>query len=122
MRSYEIVIIFDAGLDESNIGEILENVSEQIRSKGGKPGKSEHWGKRRFTYEISGKFEGYYVVLEVSSSPEAVSEASRSLSLIDEVIRHKVIRIPDEVAGRQYKPVLGSTQGISENPAVALNQ
>lgn len=101
MRPYEIVIIFDAGLDESAIRTLVDNAAETLRSAGGNPGKVDHWGKRRFAYNLAGRWEGYYVILEVTAPPEAVAEVSRILSLADEVIRHKVVRIPEAVAGRE---------------------
>ncbi len=122
MRTYEIVIIFDASLDEDNVREVLDNVSNIIRSKGGNPGRMEHWGKRRFAYELAGRMEGYYVIFDVTAPSDAVSEASRALSLIDEVLRHKVLRIPDEVAGRQFKPVVGATLTSSQVPTVTAEK
>ena len=101
MRPYEIVIIFDAGLDESAIRQVVDHASETLRTRGGNPGKVDHWGKRRFAYNLAGRWEGYYVILEVTAPPEAVTEVGRILSLADEVIRHKVVRIPEAVAGRE---------------------
>ena len=43
--------------------------------------------------------EGYYVVLQASAEPAAMDELHRVLSLADEVIRHKVLRIPEKVYG-----------------------
>jgi small subunit ribosomal protein S6 len=53
------------------------------------------WGKRRLAYEIGHKSEGWYVLVEVTGEPAALAELDRMLSLADEVIRHKVIRLPD---------------------------
>jgi len=100
MRPYEVVIIFDAGLEEEVIGSVLDRASETVRSHGGTTGRVERWGRRRFAYELAHRQEGYYVLLEVNGPPEAVAELDRVLSLADEVLRHKTIRIPDAVAGR----------------------
>ena len=45
------------------------------------------------------RWEGYYVVLQAKAEPAAMDELHRVLSLADEVIRHKVLRIPEEVYG-----------------------
>jgi small subunit ribosomal protein S6 len=100
MRPYEVVIILDAGLEEDAINAVLDRAVAAIRSRGGNPGRTERWGRRRFAYEVKHRHEGYYVLLEFTAEPEAVSELDRVLFLADEVIRHKTIRIPDEVAGR----------------------
>ena len=57
------------------------------------------WGKRRLAYEIKKRAEGYYVVIQARSEPPAMAELHRTLSLADEVIRHKVLRIPEAAYG-----------------------
>ena len=44
------------------------------------------------------KREGYYVVVEFSGEPETVAALDRMLGLADEVVRHKVVRLPDHTA------------------------
>ncbi len=92
MRPYEIVIIFDASLDEAVIRSHIDRVTEHVRSKGGTPGHVDRWGKRSFAYELKHRHEGYYVLVEVMAEPEVVAEVDRMLALSDEVLRHKVIR------------------------------
>ena len=41
------------------------------------------------------KREGYYVVVEFTGEPETVAALDRMLGLADEVVRHKVVRLPD---------------------------
>ncbi len=68
---------------------------EVIRSTGGTPGAIDRWGKRSFAYEVNHKREGYYLVIEFVSEPETVSALDRMLGLADEVVRHKVVRLPE---------------------------
>jgi small subunit ribosomal protein S6 len=100
MRPYEVMIIFEASLEEEGIRAGIDRATDLIKAKGGNPGRVDRWGKRRFAYELRHRSEGHYVVLEASASPEAMAELDRMLHLADEVIRHKVIRLPDKVAGR----------------------
>ncbi len=95
MRPYEVMIIFDASLEEETIRAAVDRFAELIRSRGGTPGKVDRWGRRRFAYEVNHRWEGYYMLLEASAEPEVMQELHRTLSLADEVIRHKVVRIPD---------------------------
>ena len=48
-----------------------------------------------FAYEVNHKREGYYVVVEFTAEPETVAALDRMLTLADEVVRHKVVRLPD---------------------------
>lgn len=99
MRPYEVMIILDAGLEEDAIRGVLDRSVELLRSRGANPGRVDRWGRRRFAYEVNHKSEGYYVRLEVSGEPPALADLDRALHLADEVVRHKVIRLPDAVAG-----------------------
>lgn len=101
MRPYEVVIIFDADLDEETIRSVTDRSVEQITSGGGEPGRVEHWGKRRFAYEMKRRTEGYYVVVEAVCEPETMQQLDRVLSLADEVLRHRVVQVPESVYGKR---------------------
>ena len=100
MRPYEVMIIFEAGLEEDGIRAGLDRVTELVQSRGGAIGRVDRWGRRRFAYELDHRTEGYYAVIEMTIEPNVVAELDRMLHLADDVIRHKVIRIPESVAGR----------------------
>ena len=99
LRPYEVMIILDADLDEETIRAAVERWLALIESGGAERGHVDYWGKRRLAYEVKRKSEGYYVVLQARAEPPAMDELHRSLSLADEVIRHKVLRIPEKVYG-----------------------
>ncbi len=115
MRAYEVMVILDPGLEEDAARGVTDRALELLRSRGANPGRVDHWGKRRLAYEIKHKLEGYYVLIDVSGEPAALSELDRMLSLADEVIRHKVIRLPDSVTERR-RPVPAAA---AEAPAEA---
>jgi small subunit ribosomal protein S6 len=104
MRPYEVVVIFDAGLEEDAIRALVGQATSVITSNGGTTGRVDYWGRRRFAYELHHKAEGYYVLIEASAEPAAIADLDRMLHLADEVIRHKVIRLPDGPTGRGRKP------------------
>ena len=99
MRPYEVMVIFDADLEEETIRSAVASSIESIKAKGGEPGQTDFWGKRRFAYELKHRWEGYYVVFQAKAEPAAMDELHRTLSLADEVLRHKVLRIPEHVYG-----------------------
>jgi small subunit ribosomal protein S6 len=101
MRPYESMIIFDPEAEESAVTAVLDRAVEAVKANGGIPGTLDRWGKRTLAYEIGKKREGYYVVLEYTAEPKASADLDRLLKLADEVIRYKVIRLPDKVAGRR---------------------
>ena len=104
MRPYEIMVILDAGLEEDAIRQSVDRATELITSRGGTVGRVDRWGKRRFAYELHHRWEGYYVVVQATSEPAVVAELDRMLHLADEVIRHKVIHLPDAAVGQGSRP------------------
>ena len=103
MRPYEVMIIFDVDLDEETIRSTVQTHRDQLTAAGAQNGDVDFWGRRRFAYELKRKWEGYYVVLQTRAEPAAMNEMSRALSLSDEVLRHKVLRIPEVTYG-QLRP------------------
>ena len=99
MRPYEVMVIFNAELEDQAVRDAVNGSVELIKGMGAEPGYIDFWGKRRLAYEINHKTEGYYVVMQAMSEPAAMAELHRTLSLSDDVIRHKVLRIPAEVYG-----------------------
>ena len=104
MRPYEVVVIIDAGLDDDVIKAQIDKATELIRSRGGTPNRVDRWGKRRFAYELKHRWDGYYALIDVTAEPAVMAELDRMLHLADEVVRHKIIRVPDVVAGRAPRP------------------
>ena len=109
MRPYEVMVIFDADLEEETIRSAVERSIQLIESKGAVRGQIDWWGKRRFAYEINHKWEGIYVVLEITTEASNLDELERVLRIADEVVRHKVIRLPDREAAK--RGLIGSTAG-----------
>lgn len=104
MRPYEVMVILNVGLDEDVIRATVDRATELIKSKGATVGRVDHWGRRRFAYEIKHHNEGYYVLIEATAEPVVMADLDRMLHLADEVIRYKVIRLPEKTTGR-IKPV-----------------
>lgn len=100
MRAYEVVVIFDATLEEESIRPVLDRATAPITKDGAKL-TTDRWGKRRFAYELKHRWEGNYVLLAFEAEPAAVADLDRVLYLADEVLRHKVMRIPEAVAGKE---------------------
>jgi small subunit ribosomal protein S6 len=96
MRPYEVMAIFEATTEPTVIQGVIDHALEVIRTSGGNPGAIDRWGKRTFAYEVNHKREGYYVIVEFTGEPETVAALDRMLSLADEVVRHKVVRLPDK--------------------------
>lgn len=100
MRPYEVMVIFDAGAEPPAVQAVVDRMLASIGANDGAPGHIDRWGRRPFAYEVKHRREGYYVVVEFGGTSQTVAELDRLLSLADEVLRHKVIRLPDKLTRR----------------------
>jgi small subunit ribosomal protein S6 len=102
MRAYELMVIISGDVDDPKAQSWVKTVSDGIAAAGGSVhGKPDWWGKRQFAYPIDRKETGYYLVVEVVAPPGALDELERTLRLADDVVRHKLIRLPDAEAARR---------------------
>lgn len=100
-RVYELMIIVDQDVDDATNKATIAKVVELIEADGGSVPTVDHWGRRRFAYPINHKHEGVYTVLEIVTQATNLDEVDRYLRLADEVVRHKIIRLPDAEATRR---------------------
>ncbi len=103
MRPYEVMIVLNPTLEEEAVRAEVDKATALIKARGGTPGRVDRWGKRRLAYEIEDHREGYYVVIDASAEPATMADLDRALHLADGVMRHKVMRIPDHVAGQSTR-------------------
>ena len=101
MRAYELMIILDGELDDAGTEAGVRRISEQIAAKGGEIKSTDRWGRRRFAYEINHKHEGYYTVFQLVAEGTGLDDLERQLRLADDVVRHKLIRLPDKEAAKR---------------------
>ena len=102
MRAYELMVILDGDLDDQDAQAWVKTIAGQITAQGGTVhGRPDWWGKRQFAYPINRKETGYYLVVEALAEGGALNELERTLRLADEVVRHKLIRLPDAEAERR---------------------
>ena len=117
MRPYEVMAIFDVGAEAPAIQAVIDRLLETIRANDGVPGHVDRWGRRPFAYEVKHRREGYYVLVELSGVPRTVAEIDRLLTLADEVLRFKVVRLPDKVAARLASGTAGHSRPGGRGPA-----
>ena len=92
MRHYAIMIILNPETDERTIAPTLEKLLQIVPSSGGTVDKIDTWGKRRLAYDIKKKSEGFYIVVDMTTTPEIAQELDRQLGLNESVLRTKLLR------------------------------
>jgi small subunit ribosomal protein S6 len=97
------MLILPPEADEALVGTAVERITKVISPTGGEIGQLDRWGRKRFAYEISHQNEGYYVVVRFTAEPSTQAELDRTLKLADEVIRHKVLLLPEAAVAKERK-------------------
>jgi small subunit ribosomal protein S6 len=102
MRAYELMVIIDGEVEDPKAQSSIKTVTDGITAAGGTVhGRPDWWGKRQFAYPINRKETGYYLVVEAVAPGGALDGLERTLRLADEVVRHKLIRLPEAEAERR---------------------
>jgi len=95
-RQYELVYILPPDTTEQQVAELHEQVGQIVTRLNGQIEKNENWGRRRLAYEIGHNKEGVYVLDVINGSGELMKEIDRRLKVMDQVIRHMIVRVDEE--------------------------
>jgi small subunit ribosomal protein S6 len=96
-RQYELVYIVTPDASEQEIADLHTQIEQIVQRFGGTLDKTENWGRKRLAYDIAHHREGNYVVETITGSGELMKEIDRRLRVIDQVIRHLVVRVDEEL-------------------------
>ena len=96
-RQYELVYIVTPEATDQEVADLHTQVEQIVQRFNGIFDKTENWGRRKLAYDIGKHREGTYVVETISGSGELMKEIDRRLRVIDQVIRHLIVRVDDEL-------------------------
>ena len=88
MRPYEVVYVLDSALEREAVDEKLDSFHSVL---GGEITAIDHWGVRQLAYPIRKSKTGYYVIVQVTVSPDALPEFERLLKLDEETMRYLIV-------------------------------
>lgn len=96
-RQYELVYILPADATEQQVTDLNAQVEGIIGRLNGTLNSTENWGRRKLAYQVGRHKEGTYVLTTLTGSGELVKEIDRRLRVNDQVIRHLVVRVDEEL-------------------------
>ncbi len=111
---YETVCILKPDAGDEAVKGFIQKATASLQLGGGSLVKLDEWGRRRLAYTIQKKNEGYYFVMEYTSSPDASKEIERLMRLNEDVLRHQTIRLEDKPKAEEKKaeePKAAATEG-----------
>ena len=95
-RQYELIYILPPDTTEQQVAELHSQVEAVVSRMHGQIEKTENWGRKRLAYEIGHHKEGVYVLEVINGSGELMKELDRRLKVMDQVMRHMVVRVDHE--------------------------
>lgn len=101
MRTYETIFILDPSLSDDRFEEEIKGVEDFIKSKNGNILRIDRWGKRKFSYPIAKKSEGYYVFMLYESNPDLPKELESHLRLNESCFRFLTVVSEEEVEQKE---------------------
>jgi small subunit ribosomal protein S6 len=97
VRQYELVYILSPDATEQEITDLHTQVESIVARYQGEMLKTENWGRRRMAFRIGKHREGTYVLEVFKGTGELTKELDRRLKVIDNVIRHLIVRVDEEL-------------------------
>ncbi len=91
MKKYEVMYIIRPTLDADGIAKEIKTLNEVFTNNNSKVLEVNEWGLKELAYEIEKNHKGYYVVLTVEATVEAVNEFNRVVGYNENILRHIVV-------------------------------
>ena len=90
-RLYETTFIVNASLDDPQVESVIARVQDTISKNGGAVAAVNKWGRKRLSYPINKKTNGFYVNLEFEAPGALLALLERSFQLDELILRHLTI-------------------------------
>lgn len=92
MNKYEIVFIVKAELEESAVNDTVKKFEKVLTDMKAKIVESKDLGQKKLAYAIKNSVRGYYHLLNVEASSEAIKEFDRKALIDENILRHLIIK------------------------------
>jgi small subunit ribosomal protein S6 len=95
MREYELTFIVRSDIEETDLTNVIDRVKGLVTANQGEVVKFDIWGTRRLAYPIRDVWDGQYIFSLVKLPPQATIEVDRALNLLEDVMRHLIVRVEE---------------------------
>ena len=99
MNKYEIMFIVKATMESDEIKKVAEAMKKIITDYNSKVVDFKEMGEKKLAYPINKEISGYYYVMTVEATVDAVNEFDRKATLEEKggsLIRHLTIKLDEE--------------------------
>ncbi|MFI3329173.1 MAG: 30S ribosomal protein S6 [bacterium] len=93
MKKYEVMFIVRANLEESVIKSTVADMQTAFTANDSKVLECKEIGLKDLAYEIEKAKKGYYVLLTVEATADALVEFNRRANISETVVRHITVQL-----------------------------
>jgi small subunit ribosomal protein S6 len=90
MRHYEIVVLVHPDQSEQ-VPAMLERYKGMVAASGGAVHRIEDWGRRQLAYPIAKVHKAHYVLMNIETDQNTLTELTGAFRFSDAVLRHLVV-------------------------------
>lgn len=119
---YELMVILSPKQTDKEVEKNLKEIKTILTENAYDVVDEDLWGMRDLAYRIGGNTKGYYAVFNFVGEPKGMPVVNKDLQLQPGVIRHLLIKVPDDYVLMRYDQ-LGTTQAAKlSSPAEELSK
>ena len=96
-RDYEAIYILDPESSEEQVETTKNRYKQLVETFGGTVTKAEMWERRKLAYEIKGRNEGIYVIMQFNGEATVEAELRRVFMISEDQIRYMIVK-SEEIA------------------------
>jgi len=124
LRHYESTVIINGSLEEKQISDAVDRVTEFIVKHGGEVQETDHWGRRRMTYAINKKNNGYYVQFTYQAPGDIVAPFARMCRIDDDILRELTLGYDERDLRKreETKRILAEAEAAAAEEADSKNK
>lgn len=102
-NTYESTVIINASLDDTQIDSTIGRIQETIAKNGGAITEINKWGRKRLSYTINKKTNGFYVNIEFVGPSTLIGLLERSFQLDELILRYLTVKLDKKAIAAKAK-------------------
>jgi small subunit ribosomal protein S6 len=120
---YDCTFIINPGLDDAQIENTIKQTEDTIVKNGGQVLSVDRLGRRRLSFPIQKKHNGFYVCIEFEGEGRIIEKVDRFLTLDENVMRYLTLKLDkrefDAKRNRTAQNLMMSSQPAQEEATPA---